>query len=86
MGRKRRHLRPVQEGERAGDPPGDVATVIEDLEVAHGHVVEAQAEAAAIEPTGSAEELEGALFVAEAAVGKAIKAARKVSHPSGGGP
>lgn len=63
---------PKDEGE---EQPGNVATVIEDLEVAHGHVVEATAEAKAVEPTPV--ELVDALYVADAAVAKALRAAHK---------
>lgn len=76
----RRHLRPVGEGERAGDDDdvGSLGAVLDDLEIAHGHVVEATAEAAACR--GDVVELVDALYVADAAVTKALQAARKAGQ------
>lgn len=71
----RRHLRPVGEDERMSDPTGSLPVVIEDLEVAHGHVIEAHAEAQ--ECAGPPVELIDALQVAEAAVTKALRAAHE---------
>lgn len=50
----RRHLRPVGEDERAPEKAGSLAVVIDDLEVAHGHVVEARAELAECPQPGAA--------------------------------
>lgn len=70
-----RHLRPVGPDERMPDKAGSLSTVVDDLEVAHGHIVEATAEAA--ECPGDMVELVDTLIVAEAAVMKAIRAAHK---------
>lgn len=77
----RRHLRPVGDNERVGENAGSMPTVIEDLEVAHGHIIEATAEAA--ECDGQVDELVDTLIVAEAAVQKALREAHAVGHPSG---
>lgn len=71
----RPRLRAVGPDEREPPKDGSLDTVVEDLEVAHGHVVEATAETH--ECPGDVEELAGTLFVAEAAVSKALRAARK---------
>lgn len=71
-----RHLRPVGDDER--QPPeqdGDIGVVIEDLEIAHGHVIEARAEASAMPDEHP--ELHDALYVADAAVTKALRQAHK---------
>lgn len=70
-----RHLRPVGPDERMGEKTGSLPVVVEDLEVAHGHIVEAAAEAG--ECAGDVTELVDTLIVAEAAVTKAIRAAHK---------
>jgi hypothetical protein len=75
----RRHLRPVGDDERMADKTGSLPVVIEDLEVAHGHVVEAQAEAA--EVPGDVVELIDALHVANDAVTKALQQAHQAGHP-----
>lgn len=77
----RRHLRPVGDDERMPEKTGSLAVVIEDLEVAHGHVVEAAAETA--ECPDMTESLVDALVVADAAVTKAIEQAHKARHPAG---
>ena len=75
MSADRPRLRVVGGDERMPDKAGSFAVVVEDLEVAHGHVVEATAEAA--ECPGDTEQLVDALFVAEAAVTKALRAAHR---------
>lgn len=70
----RRHLRPVGPDERMPELTGSVATVIDDLEIAHGHIVEARAEV--VECAGDEQELSDlgdALLVADAAVTKALR-------------
>lgn len=39
-----KHLRPVGDDERMPEKAGSIAVVLEDLGVAHGHVIEARAE------------------------------------------
>lgn len=77
---RRPHLRPVGPDERAPEKEGSLETVVEDLEVAHGHVVEAIAEAA--EVPGDTDDLAGRLLIAEAAVTKALHAAHRAQHPT----
>jgi hypothetical protein len=74
-----RHLRPVGDDERMPDKNGSIPVVIEDLEVAHGHVVEAQAEAQEVD--GDTVELLDALHVANAAVTRALKTAHHTNGP-----
>jgi hypothetical protein len=81
MADERPNLRVVGGDERMPDKTGSLGVVIEDLEVAHGHVVEATAEAA--ECPEDTEQLVDALFVAEAAVTKALRAAHEARHPAG---
>jgi len=75
-----RHLRPVGEHERAGKD-GDINVVVEDLEIAHGHIVEARAEAQAC-PGDELElsDLGDALLVADAAVQKALRHAHRAKR------
>jgi hypothetical protein len=71
-----RHLRSVDDdGNVPPEKDGDLAVVIEDLEIAHGHVVEARAEA--IELPERVVELDDALMVADAAVAKALQQAHR---------
>lgn len=76
----RRHLRPVGPDERSDtEQPGSIPVVIEDLEVAHGYVIEAKAEA--VELTPPAVELVDALRVADDAVDRALRAAHHAAGP-----
>ena len=77
----RRHLRPVGDHERVGHNAGSMPVVIEDLEVAHGHIIEAAAEAA--ECDGQVDDLVDTLIIAEAAVQKALREAHQLGHPAG---
>ena len=66
---------PFRRKDDGDEQPGSINSVVEDLEVAHGHVVEAKAEAEACE--GPPIELVDALLVADAAVTKALQHAHR---------
>ena len=71
-----RHLRPVgDDGHVPPEKDGDLGVVVEDLEIAHGHVIEARAEA--LELPEQHDELNDALMVADAAVTKALRHAHQ---------
>jgi len=78
--RDRPDLRVVGPNEREGKD-GSITTLIADLEIAHGHIVEARAEAAAC-PGDELElsDLGDALLVADAAVQKALRHAHRAKR------
>lgn len=78
MSKRRRHLRPVGRDERTdAAQPGSIPVIIEDLEVAHGYVVEAAAEAGEVDPPADA--LVDTLIVANSAVNQALRAAHEAA-------
>jgi hypothetical protein len=75
-----RHLRPVGDDERMPEKSGSLQVVVDDLEVAHGHVVEACAELAECP-----EDTTGLLVVlmgVEKDLGRCLQAARDRLGPS----
>lgn len=80
--RERRHLRSVgDDGRVEPENDGDLGVVVEDLEIAHGHVVEARAEAGAL--TEQHDGLNDALTAADAAVTKALLQAHRAGRAGG---